>query len=101
MKRTSGPWKIRKRVTPGQFVTDTLVVGKHGAVVANLHCEAEGNGLLIIAAPDLLEACGLLKEAWEKAAEDQQVDWDSLSLAAEKAIEAYNKATGAIVEEDS
>lgn len=99
MKHTPSPWEIRKRVTPGMFVTDTLVVSEDGSVIANLHCEAEGNGLLIIAAPDLLDACGMLKEAWEKAAEDQQVDWDSLNLATKKAIEAYNKATGVVVEE--
>jgi hypothetical protein len=100
MKRTPEPWKMVKRTKVGEFVTDTLITGKHGAVVAKLHGEAEGNGLLIAAAPDLLHACGLLKEAWERAAEDQQVDWDSLNMATEKAIEAYNKATGVIVKED-
>lgn len=100
MKRTPEPWKVKKRRKLGEFVTDTLIVGPHDHVVANLHCEAEGNGLLIAAAPDLLHACGLLKEAWERAAEGQPVYWDLLTTAAEKAIEAYNKATGVIVKED-
>jgi hypothetical protein len=101
MKHTPEPWKMEKRTTRGEFVTDTLITGKHGAVVAKLHCEAEGNGPLIAAAPDLLYACALLKECWEQAEENQQVDWDSLNMATEKAIEAYNKATGGIVKEDT
>jgi hypothetical protein len=57
VKRTPKPWKVKKRTTPGQFVTDTLIVSEDGSVLANLHCEAEGNSPLIAAAPELLEAC--------------------------------------------
>jgi hypothetical protein len=98
---TQGLWKQKKRTTPGEFVTDHLIVSGRGDVIAVLHCNAEENGRAIAALPHLLNACKMLKDSWEKAAEYQQVDWDSLNMATEAAIDAYNKATGAAVEEDS
>jgi hypothetical protein len=67
-KYSPGPWVIKKKVTPGEFVTETLIVTADGGVVANVAAmNQEANARLIAAIPELLIA---LKIATECAATD-------------------------------
>lgn len=54
---TPGPWQIRREQTPGQFVTIEKVRDADNSVICTLHVNAEANGRLIAAAPDLLAVC--------------------------------------------
>lgn len=64
---TPTPWTVKSRTTPGQFVTETLIVNDQGHVIAVLHCEAEANAQFITRAcnchDDLLEALRDLRDA--------------------------------------
>jgi len=53
---TPGPWEVAQRTTPGQFVTETHIIGPHNDHVALVGpCEIDANARLIAAAPDLLD----------------------------------------------
>ncbi len=55
MSHTPGPWRIQKRTTRGEFVTETHIVSadqSHIALVAP--CAIEANAHLIAAAPEML-----------------------------------------------
>lgn len=50
------PWYVDYRVTPGQFVTDTLIRGKQRTVIAVLHANSEITSHMIAAVPKMIEA---------------------------------------------
>lgn len=89
MAHTPGPYSLKKRTTPGQFVTDELIVNKHGDVLAKLHCNSEWNGPLFAAAPELLHLCEYLFELVQKQVDYMDYDYDQI-------VAVINKAKGEI-----
>ena len=52
---TPGPWKVEKRTTRGEFVTETHIVARDGSHIALVSpCEIEPNATLIAHAPTML-----------------------------------------------
>lgn len=66
LKFTSGPWKIERRSTPGQFVRTTHIVSNDESHIAEVGpCLIEANAKLIEAAPEMYETIGKLLEWYE------------------------------------
>lgn len=59
---TPGPYHIKKRTKSGEFVTDTVICSMNESVLANLHCNSEGNAALFAAAPELLDCLRMLEK---------------------------------------
>lgn len=53
---TPGPWRVTRDHTPGQLGVNERIRDKHNWVICNLHVNADANGRLIAAAPDMLAA---------------------------------------------
>ena len=91
-KHTPGPWLfwgariLRKEGGEPREADIAEVEIKHDAK------ETQANGHLIAAAPDLLEACKEMYEAYELCG--SQPDYDHQSVAMKKAEAAINKAEG-------
>jgi hypothetical protein len=57
-RHTAEPWKVGKKTTPGQFVTDTVIRDKEESVIANMHVKADENAARIVAC---VNGCATLK----------------------------------------
>lgn len=79
MNYTPGPW-----MQEGSHIT-----GNEGETLAKVFSEYEGDGLLMAAAPEMLEACIRLMDAFHN-----QENYQTLFLAVAKATTAVEKATG-------
>jgi len=82
---TPGPYSLKKRTTPGKFVTDELIVDKRGDVLAKLHCNSEGNGPLFATAPELLHLCEELFDLVRKQVDSLDYDYDQIVAVIRKA----------------
>lgn len=55
-KHTKGPWKLVKKITPGQFGTDYQIRNEDNHMICEVGpCEQDGNSSLIAAAPEMLD----------------------------------------------
>ena len=72
-KHTKGPWRVEKRTTPGQFVTDTLITSMDGSVLATVGpCDVDRNAALLAEAPELLAVAIRLLEEFELLVDYQE-----------------------------
>ena len=66
MSHTKGPWKLVKKITPGQFGTDYEIRNDDNHKIAEVGpCEQEANSHLIASSPKMFETLKLVQERLE------------------------------------
>ncbi len=90
---TPGNYHIERRTTPGQFVTDTLIVSDKGSVLATVGpCDIEENAQLFSAAPELAKALARSAGMLERAAMGYRFEPDQFHSESMVALAALRKA---------